>query len=508
MRYINIFILILLLSSCGKFLDQYSQDLVIPKTVQDFDEVLLGNGYLPKKEVSELYKGGLTWWTHLLDDDINTVMEQMAVRGSFEMDRYYFGYTAWQLEVGRSYSGLELMNDDASWTELYQRINAMNIILSEIDNMPQNTEKDKQVALRIKGESYFLRAQYYLTLVNLYAPPYSPTTAQQNLGVPLKLTHFVEHDNKNETQFQRSSVAAVYNQIVNDLKQSVNLLHNERNTKTYRASQTAAMILLSRVYLYMQDWQNAALLAQQALDQNNILLHYGGVAADATAISVDNPEVVFTQGPLNLQNVFTARGGDFCVTTDLYDSYAADDYRKTLFFAKEAFTDSIALSRKYKRGIQVSPVSDLFLIRTAEAYLNLMEANAMLHKVNEARTVLNNFRMYRMAVVPNDIYAENDLVDQIRAERRKELCFEGHRWFDLRRYAVNTIYPSKKEIERYYAVYNWDDKNKPIKAVVYKLNIDDKAYTFNIPKSVLEFDRGMQDNPREVRKPIVEIPLN
>lgn len=41
---------------------------------------------------------------------------------------------------------------------------------------------------------------------------------------------------------------------------------------------------------------------------------------------------------------------------------------------------------------------------------------------------------------------EEELVNFIRDERRRELCFEGHRWPDLRRYAVNTKYPLKKEI--------------------------------------------------------------
>lgn len=508
MKWIYSLILITLLSSCSKFLDQYSQDLVIPKKVQDLDEVLLGNGYLPRKEVSELYKGGSNWWLHLLDDDINTVTEQMAVRGTFEMDRFYFGYSTWQLEVGRSYNGLDLRADDADWTQFYQRINAMNIILSEIDDLPQNIEKDKLAALRIKGESHFLRGLYYFMLVNLYAPAYNPTTAQQDLGVPLKLTHFVEHDNKKEAQFERNSVSAVYHQIIADLKASVDFLdHNDKQLKTYRASKSAAMILLSRVYLYMQDWENAALLANQALEENDILFHYGSIAADGAAVSENNPEVVFSQGPLNVQNVLTARGGDFCVSRNLYDIFSDDDYRKNTFFAKEAFTDSISLSRKYKKGIQISPVSDLYLIRTAEAYLNLMEADAMLHKTGDAQTLLNKFRSYRMSVVPTETYSEQELVLQIREERRKEFCFEGHRWFDLRRYAKNPVYPFKKEIERYYTVYNWDDKNKPLKTVVYKLDIDDEAYTFNIPKSVLEFDRGMQDNPRSIRKPIVEISL-
>ncbi|TXH54487.1 MAG: RagB/SusD family nutrient uptake outer membrane protein [Bacteroidia bacterium] len=507
-KWIYSLLLVTLFTSCGKFLDDYSQDLVIPKTVQELDEVLLGNGYLPRKEVSELSKGGLTWWTHLLDDDINTVYEQIAVRGFLQMDQFYFGYTTWQLEVGRSYNGLDLRNDNYDWEELYRRINAMNIILSEVDEMPQNTENDKLTAKRVKGESYFLRAQYYLTLVNLYAPMYSLTSAEQTLGVPLKLTHYVEYKKDNNTQFQRASVAAVYNQIVNDLKQSVEYLKNNDKNKTYRATEQAALLLLSRVYLYMQDWVNAEQAAQQVIDKNSMLVNYSSINSDVAAINADNAEIIFTQGPLNVQNVLTARGGDFCVSADLYNSFSDDDYRKNLFFAREAYTDSIALSRKFTRGVQLSAVSDLFLLRVSEAYLNLMEAKAMQHKDDEARTLLNEFRRFRMSNVPQDLYVGYELVDQIRNERRKEFCFEGHRWFDLRRYAINNLYPLKKEIERSYTVYNWDDKNKPVKTLIYKLDKDDLAYTFNIPKAVLDFDRTMPDNPRMVRKPIVEIPLN
>ena len=77
---------------------------------------------------------------------------------------------------------------------------------------------------------------------------------------------------------------------------------------------------------------------------------------------------------------------------------------------------------------------------------------------------------------------------------------EGHRWFDLRRYAVCKKAPFKKTIERVYAIYDWESRNIFKYAEVYQLKEDDLAYVFAIPKSVLEFDKGMPDNIRENRE--------
>ncbi len=497
-----------LFSSCGKFLDDYSQDMVIPKTVQDFDELLLGNGYLPRKEVANLNNGGLSWFLQILDDDSNTVLESVAIKGVTEMERSYFGYFAWQLEVGRTFNGLEVIADNGTWDELYQRINAVNIILSEIDGMPQTFQKDKEAAWRIKGEALFLRAQFYLTLVNLYADAYAPNTAAAKLGVPLKLTPFVEHNNTFESQFDRSPLEQVYKQIVLDLEQSVAAFEQTTQTKPiYRASKESAMLLLSRVNLYMQDWEKAATWGKKVIENNSILSNYASVGDADVVIHEENPEIIFSQGPLNIQNAFTARAGDFCVTDELYSTYADDDYRKTIFFAKSAITDSIAVARKFRKDIHISGVSDLFLLRTSEAYLNVIEALTMSNNSNEAITLLNNFRSFRMASIPFVSPEKSVLLDEIRTERRKELCFEGHRWFDLRRYAALEQNAYKKDIVHVFNAYDWNDRNRAVKTVIYKLNQDDLAYTFSIPRSVLDFDRSMPNNLREVRKPILEIPF-
>ena len=151
-------------------------------------------------------------------------------------------------------------------------------------------------------------------------------------------------------------------------------------------------------------------------------------------------------------------------------------------------------------GTHRSYVSDIFTLRTAEGYLNVAEACAMQGDAEGASDWLNQLRHKRIENYTDVEYDANEVIDQVRVERRKELCLEGHRWFDLRRYAVCKKAPFKKTIERVYAIYDWESRNIFKYAEVYQLKEDDLAYVFAIPKSVLEFDKGMPDNIRENRE--------
>lgn len=96
------------------------------------------------------------------------------------------------------------------------------------------------------------------------------------------------------------------------------------------------------------------------------------------------------------------------------------------------------------------------------------------------------------------------LINYIREERRRELCFEGHRWFDLRRYMVCEKYPYAKTLRNSYTsyIYNSDSYNYiPKETRIYELQLNDQAYTLPIPTEVLEYNDGMKNNVREERKP-------
>ncbi len=91
MKNIIYIAILILFTGCGNFLDEYSQDLVVPKTVSDLNEVLLGNGYVPSSEVQYLRSGSIGWQLNILDDDINTVIAYVANKGLQEMDQVYYG---------------------------------------------------------------------------------------------------------------------------------------------------------------------------------------------------------------------------------------------------------------------------------------------------------------------------------------------------------------------------------------------------------------------------------
>ena len=75
-------------------------------------------------------------------------------------------------------------------------------------------------------------------------------------------------------------------------------------------------------------------------------------------------------------------------------------------------------------------------------------------------------------------FDQNSLLVFIEAERRRELCLEGHRWFDLRR----TTRPSMERI-------GYENQ-------VARQEKDDPRYVLQIPKRELSVNPGIGSNPR------------
>ncbi len=142
------------------------------------------------------------------------------------------------------------------------------------------------------GEMYYLRAFFYFTLVNIYGRPYnqSPTT---NLGVPLILEP--EPDANNLPP--REKVAKIYTQIVSDLQKAAQLMSKyQRPEEQLRifASKYSAWALLSRVYLYMENNQEAIKYASKVIDEGNFQLLQGDTYTKYPSFTPeDNQETIF-----------------------------------------------------------------------------------------------------------------------------------------------------------------------------------------------------------------------
>ncbi|MCD8176257.1 MAG: RagB/SusD family nutrient uptake outer membrane protein [Tannerellaceae bacterium] len=123
---------------------------------------------------------------------------------------------------------------------------------------------------RVIGENYYLRALHYLYLCNIFGTPYVNNPTRPNSGIPLKLT-----SNPDEYP-SRSTVKEIYERLVKDLEKAIELMDLEHTglqpKNSCYATKEAAEALLSRVYLYMEDWKNAAKYAENVINSGRFSL--------------------------------------------------------------------------------------------------------------------------------------------------------------------------------------------------------------------------------------------
>lgn len=495
------------LTGCDSFLKEYSQDLVKVESWSDLDEVLMGDVYL--MSVMPTLSGSYFQMNNRdLDFDfIYTMSDELTPNYTYNGSNdpsgmvNAFGFRTWQRDTGTDRLGAYIGGDERYWDGCYERINVCNMVLGVIDEQPVRVPSDADEIVRVKGEASFLRALYYFTLANLYAQPYDPATAESTPGVPLKLKQFVE-----DIEYSRGTLKQTYDQILRDLETARECLEGKTRKNIYRADLNTANLLTARVYLYMQDWENAAKYAQTVIDAKPALTNYSTIGDPAKSVTAASPEVIFSMGDhaVGFISMDQSKPDDgyttyFSVSDDIMSLYSDNDYRKDAFFGHTERRNNRAI---LKFSCQPSTygsyhdVGSTFLFRSTEAYLILAEADAYMGKDGDSRNVLNRY-------VPNRIgnysvtASGNALIDFIREERAREFIIEGgHRWFDLRRYTVNTVYPWSKVIEHFFTVY---DDSYPDYNDWYRLEKNDPAYTLPIPRSVREFQPSIGNNERPNR---------
>ncbi len=497
MRLTKISLIICLLAvttGCKKFLDENSQSLQYADNWQKLQEVLVGSGYMPHlipafpvNSFKEQPAASYFSWLFAMDDDI---AESVTSASTFDGRKDVFGFFTWQANPFVD-ANFNVSNDD-TWPKVYTNINAVSIIAQKAADMTDNPEALK----RIRGEALFLRAEYYFYMVNVYAAAYNKKTAVTDPGVPLKITEYVE-----DKFFTRSTVDSVYQQMIADLTAAETLLDGVTQPSIYHADVNAVNILQSRIYLYMQDWANAAAAADKVIARKPLLFNLAAYKPQTSFANSRSPEAIFTQGGNGM--VFTtpiySSAKMLGPSSDLIGLYQPTDLRLKAFFEQNGsgiYRYTKVYLSSAVMGTLTEMLSDNFFMRNAEAYLNKAEAAAMLDKAADANTALNTLRAARF--MPVDFTPVNlsgaSLVNFIRDERRRELCFEGHRWFDLKRYAVNEKYPFTKTI-----VHTWSDASfgaPPVIKATLTLEPGDPDYVLPIPQQAILFNQGtLAPNP-------------
>nr|WP_320057598.1 RagB/SusD family nutrient uptake outer membrane protein [uncultured Bacteroides sp.] len=513
--------IVLALTSCsGDFLKEYSQDLSRAKSFTDLDELMVGSGFLGVGLVAnadyyiQIYNTNYLP-VHFMSDELNENLTPATDPDrSLSYRSLMFPYFTWQQSLYVNYQQQDIYEDTEKsyWNLSYTHIAACNMILAEAKQLPIKDEEEK-LADKVNGEAHFLRALYYYVLVNLYAKPYVPATATSTPGVPVKITEYIE-----DKEYVRNSVQEVYDQIVNDLTQAEEYLATLHSPESIqRVSINAVYLLRSRVALYMQDWNTAKKYAMLSLKENDKLQQMNGMNEDVFPLSKKNVENVFSMGGTTLGNILLVRPGKsyggspyspvWKISDHLYALYDDDDARKKTFFQTKYGEGNEPSYHKIDNSVEslgiYKGVSDQFLLRSAEAYLNAAEACAQLGEDQNAVKYLTTLRQHRTKSDKAISFTGEELMKFIRQERERELCLEGQRWYDMRRYAVDQNYREVVKVEHSFTTYAYiSNKYIPQQTNYYELSTDDGGMVLDIPKSVKDFQQSIGSNARPFREVI------
>ncbi len=241
-----------------------------------------------------------------------------------------------------------------------------------------------------------------------------------------------------------------------------------------------------------------------------------------------SPEMIFSMGGYSLAYIYCDKSEDgkypaYTISEDLVSAFTEgdNDWRTTYYILKESigglltnniYTDAWVFNKVQGWELGYKDASDHFMFRTAEAYLNGAEAAAYAGDETTARQLLKTLRDKRLKESPEITESGEKLVELIRQERQCELCFEGHRWYDLRRYTVCEKFPYSKKITHRYIKYVKEGfypvTSRPVEMKDYVLEENDAAYTLSLPKEVLDFQNTLPSHQRLPRPGILVLVEN
>lgn len=454
-KSIYVLLLACALSGCNDFLEESSQNEIHPSTVSDMEKLLEGEAYFTADEgslyaeVTDIFTDNIT---NLRITDVSYLNEKQRLRY-----RYLWDLTMWDDNGYQS--------DISIWQKPYERIKGCNVILEYADAM--DGDKDKREHL--KGEAYFLRGFYYFYLTNFFGKPYNECDPETDLAVPLKLETGVTDE-----KFHRNTVKECYDQILADLQKGSEMMREHldaQSTKLTRANYLTGYAMLSRVYLYMEDWDNTIRYADSVISQKDELysMEEGGGKIFTSSGNVETLWLTLhsaTKGsygsrypyPLSqdLISVYSEdktseavdlrNGGNSCLSNYLEWGYhfETDEDGNYLYSGYECYGISkgmVSGSDAYT-GMRVSEV----YLNRAEAYLRKYMAGEGIDYALLALDDLNKVRQNRFQAAGyedktlGDFSGDEALWSFYQRERRRELCGEGnHRWFDLRRLGMPQI---------------------------------------------------------------------
>lgn len=434
------------LASCEDFLEKTPYDEVDPEVgVTDAVAEALTNGCYVTLQSSNMYNQRL--WT------LDIVAGNSVVGAGGGTDG---------LETVQASNFTTLADNGMAlymWRSPWVGIGHCNDAIAAIEG---NDDLSEDVRNRCLGEALFLRSHYYYVLVRLYG------------GVPLRTSPYVPGTS---TAIARATLEETYDLIISDCTRAAELLPPKSqydSSNLGRACKDAALTQLADIYLTLAP-SNPSLYSQ-VVDLCNQVTALGYTLdtpyEDNFNAEINNgPESIFEvqfsgdtdydfwgntpqsswlstfMGPRNSNMVAGSYGWNL-PTEEFMSQYEAGDLRKDLTVLydgcpafdgmeyKSSWSNTGYNVRKFLVPKSISPEyntspANFVVYRYADVLLMQAEALNELGQTVEAVAPLNIVRNRAGLGKIKKTVSQDDLRETIIHERRMELAFEGHRWFDL-----------------------------------------------------------------------------
>jgi len=371
----------------------------------------------------------------------------------------------------------------------YRSSDMASKIIMNLGVLPADQQRNN-----VEGEARFIRALSHFDLVRSYSKiPSQGGDALQSLG----MTYLTAPDVPGNPT--RPTVADTYQQILDDLLKAKDLINADNGVANGRASKSAVYALLSRVYLYMGDYQNVLNYGQLAIDNASGAM--GTIASGATFVNLWNDANVngvlfklriqdidlIIPGTVYLQGSASARKSEYVVSKEFFSLFSTTDIRKTAYtatsnFAGKAYNHVI----KYDgRTSGTANVVDIKVLRIEEVYLNMAEAQ---YKLNGGGlNYLDVVRSKRYTPFVSGGETGTALWSAIMLERRLELAFEMDRFFTLKRLNLPM---DRSATDGHFA----DGTGVP--ATTTHIDAGDFRWQMPIPQYIRDINPDFQQNPQ------------
>ena len=429
-------------SSCSDFLEQNPQtDLSENDFYKTADDILLAvNGAYSSLQEGDIYGNWYVFGEIPSDNTRNQLSGSVTTQNEF--DQFY----------------IDTQNSMIAnfWKAAYKVINRTNTVLGRIDGIEINTE----LANRYKLECKFIRALMYFNLVRVYG------------DVPLVLK---EISISESYDILREPKENVYNQIIADLKEAQDLPVSYSTAEDGRATQGAAKALLANVYMTLHKYAEAETILAEIINSGRYSLlentpgslnidGYKNVFSPVNHNSEEGIfEIQFLKGGYgegsNYANNFAPEnsgtnvvavggtGGNNIPEMDIYNAYEEGDLRRDFSMSlgyydnrkNNEWVESRYVCKFMDVPYQNNDASNNYpVIRYADVILMYAEALNQNGKTAEACKYLNmtrrrGFGYQTTETSPVDLQTTDkaQFALMVEQERRVELAFENHRWFDL-----------------------------------------------------------------------------